>query len=75
MYSKHKVKKLKIIIIYNPYKMLTKNFIHSLTVPQLRYEILARGGHLSVRAKAFKYLRYYLWILRDVEPVVPIIKK
>ncbi len=55
--------------------MLTKNFIHSLTVPQLRYEILARGGHLSVRAKAFKYLRYYLWILREVEPVVPIIKK
>jgi len=55
--------------------MLSDNFIDSLTVSQLRCEILARGGHLSVRAKAFKYLRYYLRTLRDVEPVVQIIKK
>ena len=55
--------------------MLTEEIIKSLSVQQLRNEILARGGHLSVRATALKYLRYYLLTLRYVEPNINYVPK
>jgi len=56
--------------------MLSTEQINSLTVQELKIAILKRGGFLGVRANSLKYLKYYLWLLREAEPnVVPIIKK
>ena len=50
--------------------MLTKEFIRTLTVAQLKAEIRSRGGHVLDRAHCIWYLCNFLYDLRDVEPNV-----